>query len=295
MPQIFVLSGPDVGKSFELSNNDSIGRSPDCVITLRDASVSRRHAHVERNGPQWFIVDDGSRNGIVVDGAKQKRAELTDMQEFSIGEILLRFRSNVPSTRPAPPKVEAPLPEPAQVDAPPPAPVAKASAPVPAAAEDDELVLGGGDEEIELDFKDEPAPRPRAAPAPARTSPPSSDTFHVAETIAARPPSSVPPPAAPRPSVVDTGFGRRPGGAGDTISRRAPGAGDRVLQYHKVANARGFAGTQLEQLPAWMRWGAYVLVFAIAAAIAYFAFFGTASLKSKLGGGDDGAAEETGQ
>ena len=46
MPQIFVLSGPDVGRSFEVRSGDTIGRSPDCIVTLKDPSVSRNHARL---------------------------------------------------------------------------------------------------------------------------------------------------------------------------------------------------------------------------------------------------------
>jgi predicted component of type VI protein secretion system len=274
MAQLFVLSGPDVGKSFELENGDSLGRSPDCVVTLRDASISRRHAHIERNGPQWFIVDDGSRNGIAVDGQKHKRVELHDMQEFKVGEILVRFRASAPQAQAAPP-IEAPAPhKPVE-------PVKPATPPVEPTetADEDELVLGGGDDELELDFKNEPPRRPVAPPPPPRAPIP-----EVAATRFA----TRPPPSPVMPSVVDTGFGPARG-AGDTISRRKAGAGDRVLQYNKVENQRGFAGTDIAQFPLWMRLGAYLLALIVAAAIAYVAFFGTAKLKSMFGGASDAA------
>lgn len=270
MPQLFVLSGPDVGKSFEIEKDASVGRSPDCVVVLRDSSISRRHAHFERNGPQWFIVDDGSRNGIAADGAKKKRIELADMQEFSIGEILVRFRASAPA-------VTAPAPV---------GPVATPRAvPPPAGEDDDELVLGGGDDEIQLDFKDEPPRRtvaqPAAPPAPRVPKP------EIAATSFAQ--RAEPPRMGA--SMLDTGFGPARGLAGDTLSRRKPGAGDRVLQFNKLENKRGVGGTDLAQLPLWMRLGAYLLVAALAGALAYFAFFGTSKLKQRIGGDPANDAE----
>jgi hypothetical protein len=156
-----VLSGPDVGKSFEVEPGDTLGRGHDCIITLRHASVSRRHAHLEREGDTWYVVDDGSRNGVTVGGQRRERSLLADQTEFSLGELLLRFRLEEPAppVRPEPPEFPAPR----------------------ASAFEDEIVLEGPTE-IELDREPESpfeairrttfAPR---APPPAAPSP-SADT-----------------------------------------------------------------------------------------------------------------------
>lgn len=111
--QLFVLSGPDVGRSFEVRPGDTIGRSPDCIITVRDPSVSRKHAHLEREQGVWYVVDDGSRNGVTVAGRRRERSPIGDMDEFSLGELLLRFREQAPAVPPptsAPPAAPAPPP-----------------------------------------------------------------------------------------------------------------------------------------------------------------------------------------
>ena len=46
-----------------------IGRAPECDIELADATVSRRHAEIVRDGDAWFIRDLGSSNGTKVNGA----------------------------------------------------------------------------------------------------------------------------------------------------------------------------------------------------------------------------------
>lgn len=47
-----------------------IGRSKGCEILLPDPSVSPRHASIRLQGGSNLIVDEGSTNGIVVDGVK---------------------------------------------------------------------------------------------------------------------------------------------------------------------------------------------------------------------------------
>jgi hypothetical protein len=92
MPKIFVLSGPDVGMSFEVQEGARFGRASECAVPLRHASVSRHHAHIELDGGSWWIVDEGSRNGLSVRGERVLRAPVNDGDEFQLGEVLLRFR-----------------------------------------------------------------------------------------------------------------------------------------------------------------------------------------------------------
>jgi hypothetical protein len=148
MARLYVLSGPDLGKSFEVAPGATLGRATDCAAVMRDHSVSRQHARIECHDDQWSIVDLDSRNGLVVNGKKTKHAELPDGIEFQVGEVLVRFRSVVSELPPAPkPK---PLPTPV-VDPPP---------------MEDEIVLEGALEEAP------PAPKPMPSfPKPASPAP----------------------------------------------------------------------------------------------------------------------------
>ena len=67
MPEFFCLSGPDMGRSFEVDDGALFGRAPECRVRLRDKSISRQHARLERDGDRWRLVDAGSRNGVFVD------------------------------------------------------------------------------------------------------------------------------------------------------------------------------------------------------------------------------------
>lgn len=148
MAQLFVLSGADVGRSYEVRAGDSIGRSGECAVVLKDLSVSRRHAHLEVDGGAWSVVDDGSRNGITLANTRQTRVELPDGQEFLLGEVLLRFRSAAPPPQAAPasrPPASAAVP----LEGPPPTLSVPLAAPARAAAPDEELFLEAA-EEIEI-------------------------------------------------------------------------------------------------------------------------------------------------
>ena len=68
-----------------------IGRSPAADIVLDDASVSRRHALVARRGESTVILDDRSRNGVHVNGARVSEAVLHDGDLIVVGRVTLRF------------------------------------------------------------------------------------------------------------------------------------------------------------------------------------------------------------
>lgn len=67
-----------------------VGRDPACELVIEDKSVSRRHAFLERRGPGWAVVDQGSANGTFLNGAQVTEAELRDGQELRLGMVALR-------------------------------------------------------------------------------------------------------------------------------------------------------------------------------------------------------------
>ena len=68
-----------------------IGRSPASEVVLDDASVSRRHALITRRGERTVILDDRSRNGVHVNGARVSEADLHDGDTIACGHVTLRF------------------------------------------------------------------------------------------------------------------------------------------------------------------------------------------------------------
>ncbi len=72
----------------------AIGRVAGNALTLvvPDAEVSRTHAVVERRDDgSWEIVDNGSRNGTLVDGVRAPRSALRDGSVIRVGRSLLVF------------------------------------------------------------------------------------------------------------------------------------------------------------------------------------------------------------
>jgi hypothetical protein len=70
----------------------TVGRLPDCDVVLKDASASRRHAQLKRQGSQWTITDLGSTNGTRLNGATIQSHALGDGDRIGIGGALLEFR-----------------------------------------------------------------------------------------------------------------------------------------------------------------------------------------------------------
>jgi pSer/pThr/pTyr-binding forkhead associated (FHA) protein len=89
---LIVLSGPSRGARFLLDSDlTSIGRSTDNDIFLDDVTVSRKHAHIIREGRTYSIRDLGSLNGTYVDGKVEESAQLSDGMELHIGKYRLHF------------------------------------------------------------------------------------------------------------------------------------------------------------------------------------------------------------
>jgi len=87
----------------ELLNSDSpgvplrdgslrLGRSKDNDIRLSDPSVHRRHAILQLSSEGAYSIHDlGTRNGVIVNGARCSQQELSDGDIIELGETKLRF------------------------------------------------------------------------------------------------------------------------------------------------------------------------------------------------------------
>jgi len=69
-----------------------LGRSKNNEITLRDSSVSRRHAEIHRDkGDEFTLIDLNSLNGVFVNNEKIGRYKLKEGDIVEIGDVSLRF------------------------------------------------------------------------------------------------------------------------------------------------------------------------------------------------------------
>ncbi len=71
-----------------------IGRLPDCAIALSDSQVSRHHSEVRRGEQGFTVVDLGSLNGTLVNGAAVQEHALTDGDVIRIGETEIRYEES---------------------------------------------------------------------------------------------------------------------------------------------------------------------------------------------------------
>jgi hypothetical protein len=69
----------------------SIGRDGDNDIVLNDSSVSRHHARVELSADYAQIIDQGSANGVYVNGERVQTALITPGARISIGNVPIRY------------------------------------------------------------------------------------------------------------------------------------------------------------------------------------------------------------
>ena len=63
----------------------SIGRLPECTITLADTNVSRQHAEIRPAGTGFELVDLDSTNGTFVNGVRIRQHMLDDGDIISFG------------------------------------------------------------------------------------------------------------------------------------------------------------------------------------------------------------------
>jgi signal transduction histidine kinase len=71
----------------------SLGRSSEHV-PLTDLTVSRRHAHLEHTRDGWMLWEEGSSNGVFINGVRVSRASKVKMgDQIRMGSTLLVFGS----------------------------------------------------------------------------------------------------------------------------------------------------------------------------------------------------------
>ena len=85
---------PAHGNPIEIdADRTLIGRDKTAEIRLTETSVSRKHATIERRGPQWIITDGGSANGTFLDDVQVAESVLKDGQTLRLGAV--RFKVEV--------------------------------------------------------------------------------------------------------------------------------------------------------------------------------------------------------
>ncbi|HEV7502687.1 MAG TPA: FHA domain-containing protein [Vicinamibacteria bacterium] len=163
-----------------------VGRDPTCDVVVADGSVSRRHAHLERRGAEWAVVDQGSANGTFLDSQRITESVLHSGQELRFGAIAYRVEIDddddvgatvVTSGMPEVTVIQSrPLAPPPSIHPPPP-PAAGVPPPLPPRG-----------------MPPPPPPPPRAGGGFPPGAPMAAGGFGAGSPV----PSMAPPPAAPK-------------------------------------------------------------------------------------------------
>jgi len=75
-----------------LSSDDvTIGRDPGNDIVIGDPAISPRHARIVRTAGEWLLADEGSADGVWVDGRPYSTVALVNGSRFRIGATTLQF------------------------------------------------------------------------------------------------------------------------------------------------------------------------------------------------------------
>jgi hypothetical protein len=97
------LSDADAGAPLAVEDGDDVvlvaldravlhlGRSPSADIVLDHVTVSRRHAVLSDENGRTVLLDDRSRNGVLVNGERVGRAVLRNGDVIHLGEVVMRY------------------------------------------------------------------------------------------------------------------------------------------------------------------------------------------------------------
>jgi Nif-specific regulatory protein len=91
-PRLVAINGSTKGTTFLLTDAEvTIGRESINSVSLRHASVSRRHCVVRRVGEEYRVYDLNSYNGTFVNGIPIKEQTLSHADQLRVGNIAFLF------------------------------------------------------------------------------------------------------------------------------------------------------------------------------------------------------------
>jgi hypothetical protein len=92
---LVAMTGEQKGEDFRLHEGQNmIGATLDCQITLKDETVTSRHASLRYQEGRFLITDLDSTNGTYLNDRPERiaREELKDNDTIRIGEVVLKFK-----------------------------------------------------------------------------------------------------------------------------------------------------------------------------------------------------------
>jgi pSer/pThr/pTyr-binding forkhead associated (FHA) protein len=95
-----IVQAPEGERELLFVGRLTVGRAPECDISVADTKISRRHAEFDATGPMPRVSDLGSRNGLLVNGRKVAGADLSTGDVVTIGDLRIRFEEVLPTVAP---------------------------------------------------------------------------------------------------------------------------------------------------------------------------------------------------
>jgi len=91
--ELTIAEGKGRGQRFQFDAPDvTIGRGAENDVVLNDPGVSRNHARIQRSGPGYQLLDNGSANGTELNGSViEAPTWLRDGDRIGVGPITFRF------------------------------------------------------------------------------------------------------------------------------------------------------------------------------------------------------------
>ena len=88
---------PSIGDVFSLQSVTSIGRSPGNTVVLQDTYASSQHALLTWREGHWWVADQGSRNGTLLNGTPVEKPTVVSQDDvIQIGRTKLRLEVEAP-------------------------------------------------------------------------------------------------------------------------------------------------------------------------------------------------------
>ena len=87
------MSGADRGQQVRIDGVLTVGQSEDCGMSIPgDTRLSAVHCKVVVRDGDFVLLDEGSANGTVVNGARIQEVTLGGGEVIMVGRTVLRFR-----------------------------------------------------------------------------------------------------------------------------------------------------------------------------------------------------------
>lgn len=90
------IKGPGAPQTILIQDGTSIiGRSAEADIRFQSSRVSRMHAKLLYDGTEYFCIDLGSHNGLLLNGIRVHSVALRDGDTIQIGDVVLVYHQGV--------------------------------------------------------------------------------------------------------------------------------------------------------------------------------------------------------